>query len=78
MAGISLKRYESQEQLLLQESNIDLSLPPVDHDPGKRTAQLTKNEKRYLIKAGPQQPKLAPFLRKEKISSMKQCRFNSD
>ena len=78
MAGISFKRYESQEQLLLQESNIDFSLSPVDHDPDKRTAQLTKNEKRYLIKVVPQQPKLAPFPRNEKISSTKQCRCNSD
>ena len=43
MAETSLKRYEAQEQLSLQESNIDYSPSPVDHDPGKRPAQLTKN-----------------------------------
>ena len=65
------KRYEAQEHLLLQESNIKLSPSPVHHDLGKCSAQFTENEKCYLIKAGPQQPKLALFPRKENISSTK-------
>lgn len=78
MAVTSQKSYGAQEQLSLQGSNLDLSPSPVDDDPGKRLAAFTENEKPYLIKVGPQQPKLTPFLRNEKIYSTKQCRLSSD
>ena len=77
IAETSLKRYEVQKQLSLQEPNIDLSPSPVGHDPSKRPIQLTENGKCYLIKVGPQQPKLAPFPKNKKVSSTKQCQFNS-
>ena len=48
----------------------------ISRDPGERPKTLNKDQKKFLISAGPHQPKLMNYPKNDSISRHKTCQFN--
>ena len=55
-----------------------MKFSPIDHDPGSRREIMLDEDRRYMIKQGPFQPKLARYPRNSDIPSPKHCHFSSE
>lgn len=70
-----LDKAGSKDDYLSEILRIDDQVP---HDPGSRPATLSSNQKRYLVKLGPYQPKLSSFPKNQTMRAANdQCCFSS-
>lgn len=70
-----LEKAECTEDYLTYILKSDDQVP---HDPGSRPATLTNNQRKYLVKLGPYQPKLSSFPKNQTMKPVHDmCCFSS-
>ena len=73
----ALLRYDDDIGELHENRQTEQSSLLPHWDPGLRSSKLSDNQKKYLIKQGPHQPKLSKFPQKDSIPVSKQRQFTA-
>ena len=72
-ALINIKSQENKDPIFSS-----MAFSPIYHDPGCRREIMSDEDRMYMIKQGPFQPKLATYPRNSNIPTPKHCHFSSE